>query len=90
MKHYCYLSKSFRDFDIERRLIRGDCRGRKYLLLLAAITVNLARKSLNVMPVNPLITWWHDGETAEQTVPTQVIGSGGSLGGSGTAVDHGC
>ncbi|HVI89154.1 MAG TPA: hypothetical protein VM659_12670 [Dongiaceae bacterium] len=90
LKHYHYLSKSCRDFDIERRLIRSDCRGRKYLLLVAAITVNLTRKSLNVMPVNPLITWWHDGEMAEQTVPSRIIGAGGSPGGSGTAIDHGC
>jgi len=90
LNHCCYLSKTFRDFDIDQTAVRGDCRGRKYLLLLAAITVNLARKSLNVMLINPSVTWWHGGETAEQTVPLQIIGAGGSPDGSGTVSDHGC
>jgi hypothetical protein len=90
LKHYYYLSKTFRDFDIDQTPVRGDCRGRKYLLLLAAITVNLARKSLNVMLITPSVTWQHGGETAEQTVPLQIIGAGGFPDGSGTVSDHGC
>jgi hypothetical protein len=55
LKRYYYLSKSFLDFDIPGEPIRGDCRAGKYLLLLAAIAVNLARKSLNVMLISALV-----------------------------------
>jgi hypothetical protein len=41
------------------------------------------------MLINRSVTWWHDGETTERTVPLQVTGAGGSPGGSGTAIDQG-